>query len=52
MVSIDIYAFCAEWRGHGLENELPPLYQPYSLPSPRDMWGIMWWEDMLQMDKA
>ena len=52
MVSADIYAFCSEWRGHRLENELPLLYQPCTLPSQRDIWDIMWWEDLLQMDKA
>lgn len=52
MVSVDMYAFCSEERWHRLENELPPLYQCYILASLRDIWGIMWWEDMLQMVKT
>lgn len=40
-VLIDIYVFCSEWRGHRLENELTPLYQPYTFPSVMGIWGIM-----------
>lgn len=36
MVSTDVDAFCLEWKGHRLQKELTPLYQPYSLPSLSD----------------